>query len=89
MSRALAYGMLGPAREAMFSAVPRKLRYQGKNAVDTAVWRFGDVSIAVGMNLLRSMGMATAGFASLSAVAALTAAGVGWRLSKHGFHSEK
>ena len=89
VSRGLAYGMAEPARHSLFARMPRSIRYKGQNVVDTAVWRFGDVSIAVGMNLLRSMGMATAGFASLSAVAALTAAGVGWRLSKHGFHSEK
>ena len=89
VSRGLAYGMAEPARHSLFARMPRSIRYKGQNVVDTAVWRFGDVSIAVGMNLLRSMGMATAGFASLSALAALTAAGVGWRLSKHGFHSEK
>ncbi len=89
VSRGLAYGMAEPARHSLFARMPRGIRYKGQNVVDTAVWRFGDVSIAVGMNLLRSVGMATAGFASLSALAAVTAAGVGWRLSKHGFHSEK
>lgn len=82
VSRALAYGMLGPAREAMFSAVPRNLRYQGKNAVDTAVWRFGDLAISTSMNGLRAMGMTVGGFAGLAALAGAAAALVGYRLGK-------
>jgi AAA family ATP:ADP antiporter len=62
--------------------VPRSVRYKGQNAVDTAVWRFGDVAIASGMNGLRTLGVATGGFASLSAVAAVAAAAIGWRLAR-------
>ena len=82
VSRGLAYGMAEPARHSLFTRVPRNVRYKGQNAVDTAVWRFGDTVIAAGMNALRSAGMATGGFASLSALAALAAAGIGWRLSR-------
>lgn len=89
VSRGLAYGMAEPARHSLFARMPRGIRYKGQNVVDTAVWRFGDLSIAVGMNALRSAGMVTAGFAGLSALAALTAAGIGWRLSKQDFHTEK
>ena len=81
-SRGLAYGMAEPARHSLFAQVPRNLRYKGQNAIDTAVWRFGDLSISLAMNALRSVGVVTAGFASLSALAAVTAAALGWRLSK-------
>ncbi|MEJ7747516.1 MAG: MFS transporter, partial [Luteimonas sp.] len=74
ISRGLAYGMAEPARHSLFTRMPRSMRYKGQNAVDTAVWRFGDLSIAVGMNGLRALGMVTAGFASLSALAAVGAA---------------
>ena len=82
VSRGLAYGMAEPARHSLYSRVPRSVRYKGQNAVDTAVWRFGDVAIASGMNGLRTLGVATGGFASLSAVAAVAAATIGWRLAR-------
>jgi AAA family ATP:ADP antiporter len=81
VSRGLAYGMAEPARHSLYTRVPRSVRYKGQNAVDTAVWRFGDTAIAVSMNALRSVGVVTGGFASISALAALTAAAIGWRLS--------
>ena len=82
VSRGLAYGMAEPARHSLFTRVPRSVRYKGQNAVDTVVWRFGDLTIALGMNALRSVGVITAGFASLSALAALSAAAIGWRLAR-------
>jgi AAA family ATP:ADP antiporter len=82
VSRGLAYGMAEPARHSLFARVPRNVRYKGQNVVDTAVWRFGDLAIALGMNALRGLGMATAGFAAISATAAVSAAALGWRISR-------
>jgi ATP/ADP translocase len=82
VSRGLAYGMFGPARESLFTHVPRNLRYLGKNAVDTAVWRFGDLATALTMNALRTFGAATAGLAALGALGAGAAGVVGWRLGR-------
>lgn len=82
VSRGLAYGMAEPARHSLFTRVPRNQRYKGQNAVDTAVWRFGDLAIVLGMNALRSVGMVTAGFAALSAAAALGAAAIGAHLAR-------
>jgi AAA family ATP:ADP antiporter len=82
VSRGLAYGMAEPARHSLYTRVPRDVRYKGQNAVDTAVWRFGDTVIAVGMNGLRVLGVTTGGFAGLSAMAAFTAAIIGWRMSR-------
>jgi len=82
VSRGLAYGMAEPARHSLFAGVPRNVRYKGQNAVDTAVWRFGDVAIATGMNALRGVGATVAAFAGLSAAAAVAAGAIGWRLSR-------
>jgi AAA family ATP:ADP antiporter len=82
VSRGLAYGMVGPARESLFTQVPRSLRYKGKNAVDTAVWRFGDLSVALSMNALRAAGVGVSGFAAISALAAAGAGWVGWRIAR-------
>lgn len=82
VSRGLAYGALGPARESLFAQVPRSLRYKGKNAVDTAVWRFGDMGVAIAMNGLRVLGVASLGFAALNMLAASASGVIGWRLAK-------
>jgi len=81
VSRALAYGLVGPARESLFSMVPRSVRYKGKNAVDTAVWRFGDLTVASIMDGLRGFGVGIAGFSLLAASWGAVATAVGWRLA--------
>lgn len=86
VSRGLAYGMAEPARHSLYTRVPRNVRYKGQDAVDTAVWRFGDVAIATGMNGLKSLGTTIGGFAAMSALAAFAAAGIGWRLWKRVEH---
>jgi AAA family ATP:ADP antiporter len=82
-SRALAFGMAEPARHALFTQVPRSERYKGQNAVDTAVWRFGDLLVALSMNAGRAIGVGISGFAALGAGAAAMAALLGWRLSRY------
>jgi AAA family ATP:ADP antiporter len=82
LTRSLAYGMDQPARETLFTLVPRGMRYKGKNAVDTAVWRAGDVVCALGVNGLRAIG-ATAGVFGWIGAAALAASGsLGWWLAR-------
>ncbi len=82
VTRGLAYGMAEPARHSLFAKAPRVMRYKGQNVVDTAVWRFGDLVIASGMNLLRAGGATVATFAAISAASALVAGSIGWKLSK-------
>ena len=82
VSRGFAYGVLGPARESLFAQVPRSLRYKGKNAVDTAVWRFGDMAVAVAMNGLRALGVVSLGFAAFNMIAAGASGAIGWRLAR-------
>jgi AAA family ATP:ADP antiporter len=88
VSRGLAYGMNGPARESLFAQMPRSLRYKGKNAVDTAVWRFGDVTTAWTMNGLRAVSVGVAGFAGIAALAAAVSGTIGWRLARRIENSE-
>ena len=37
------YALVRPGREMLFSAVPAEIKYKSKNAIDTAVYRGGDV----------------------------------------------
>ena len=82
VTRGLAYGMAEPARHSLFAKAPRVMRYKGQNVVDTAVWRFGDLVIASGMNILRAGGATVATFAGISAASACIAGVIGWRLSR-------
>jgi AAA family ATP:ADP antiporter len=61
-TRALAYGMTKPAADALYTRVPRETRYKGKNFVETAVWRFGDVLVTSAVSGLRAVGVGVAGF---------------------------
>lgn len=82
VTRATAYGMMQPARESLYTLVPRSWRYKGKNAVDTAVWRAGDVASALLVNLLKSAGAATTVF-GLAGASAIAASGwIGWRTAR-------
>ena len=82
VTRGLAYGMVMPARESLYTRVPRELRYKGKNAVDTAVWRAGDVVCALSINGLRALGVTVGGFGVVGAMALAAAGVVGVRLAR-------
>jgi AAA family ATP:ADP antiporter len=73
-TRGFAYGMTKPAVDALYTRVPRETRYKGKNFVETAVWRFGDVVVTSAVSGLRMLGWSVGGLALLGAgVAALAA----------------
>jgi len=61
-TRGFAYGMTKPAVDALYTRVPRETRYKGKNFVETAVWRFGDVLVTSGVSLLGLLGVGIGGF---------------------------
>jgi ATP:ADP antiporter, AAA family len=82
VGRGFAYGLAEPARHSLFAQVSRSERYKGQSTVDTAVWRFGDLTIALGMNVLRSAGVGVSGFAGIAALSAATAGLVGWRVAR-------
>jgi AAA family ATP:ADP antiporter len=44
VQRSVAYGLTTPARESLFTAVPREEKYKAKNLIDTFVWRGGDAA---------------------------------------------
>jgi ATP:ADP antiporter, AAA family len=64
--RAVQRGIMRPARETLFTTVPRADRYKAKAFIDTFVYRAGDVAGAQTEGLLGRLGM---GFAALAALA--------------------
>jgi len=66
-SRGFAYGMTKPSVDALYTRVPRETRYKGKNFVETAIWRFGDVLVTSGVTLLGTLGVAATGMAGIGA----------------------
>ncbi len=82
VSRGFAYGMTKPATDALYTRVPRETRYKGKNFVETAVWRFGDLLVTTAVTELRALGWGVSGMAMLgagvAALAAIVARRAGW-----------
>lgn len=73
VTRGFAYGMTKPATDALYTRVPRETRYKGKNFVETAVWRFGDLVVTSGVSGLGKLGMSVASMAAIGLVASCTA----------------
>lgn len=81
MTRSLTYGMIQPARETLYTLVSRDLRYKGKNAVDTVVWRAGDVLSLLSVEGFRVLGITITGYGLIWAALAATSGAIGWRLA--------
>ncbi|MEO9077755.1 MAG: MFS transporter [Rhodanobacter sp.] len=79
ITRGFAYGMTKPAVDALYTRVPRETRYKGKNFVETAVWRFGDLVVTSAVSGLRMLGWGVSGLALLGAGVATLAAVVSRR----------
>lgn len=79
VTRGTAYGMTKPASDALYTRIEREARYKGKNFVETAVWRFGDLAVTSGLNLVRGLGIGLAGIATISAGLSALAAWIGYR----------
>ena len=81
-TRGFAYGMTKPAVDSLYTRVPREARYKGKNFVETAVWRLGDVLVTSGVNGLHAFGLGVAGLAvvgtGVAAIATVVARRAGW-----------
>lgn len=67
ITRGFAYGMTKPSTDALYTRVSRETRYKGKNFVETAVWRFGDVVVTSAVSGLRLLGVGVGGLALLGA----------------------
>jgi len=79
VTRSFAYGVTKPASDALYTRTAREIRYKGKNFVETAVWRFGDVTVASGLDGLRALGASLGTIGGISAAAAGLAGVFGWR----------
>ena len=64
--RAVQRGIMRPARETLFTTVPRADRYKAKAFIDTFVYRTGDVIGAQTEGLLGRLGMGLAALASFA-----------------------
>jgi len=82
VTRASMYGVFKPAQDSLYTRVDAETRYKTKNFIDTSVWRFGDVVITSGFNLLRWLGVALPGFAALTMIAAVSSGWLGWRITR-------
>lgn len=82
VTRASAYGVFKPAADSLYTRVDAETRYKTKNFIDTSVWRFGDLVVTSGFNLLRGIGTSVPGLALLSMLAAGSSAWIGWRAAR-------
>jgi AAA family ATP:ADP antiporter len=82
LQRSINYGILGPAKEMLFTVVDRETKYKSKNFIDTAVYRGSDVTASWIFKGLTStgMGLSQIAFAYLP-VMGLWAWGA-WRLGR-------
>jgi AAA family ATP:ADP antiporter len=58
--RSLNYGVIGPAKEMLFTVVDRETRYKSKNFIDTVVYRGSDVTASWIFKGLTSAGLSLA-----------------------------
>lgn len=62
-SRGVTHALGRPARELLFTAVPREDKYKAKNVIDTVIYRLGDVAAAWLFRGLQFAGVANAAVA--------------------------
>ncbi len=79
ITRGSTYGIGKPASDSLYARAEREARYKGKNVIDTAGWRFGDVVVSLSMKALTGLGVGVAGFALISTFAAALSGWFGWR----------
>jgi AAA family ATP:ADP antiporter len=78
--RAVQRGIMRPARETLFTVVPRADRYKAKAFIDTFVYRAGDVVGAQTEGLLKQLGMGLAALAAFTVPLAAAWLALGWWL---------
>lgn len=82
VTRGFAYGMTKPAVDALYTRVPRETRYKGKNFIETAVWRFGDLVVTSAVSGLHVLGLGLGGLAlagtGVATLASMVAKRAGW-----------
>jgi len=63
LRRAVHYGLERPAREVLFTVVPREAKYKAKSFIDTVLYRGGDAASAWAFRALAGTGLGLAGVA--------------------------
>ncbi len=76
--RAMEFGMAKPARDSLYSVADAESRYKAKNAIDTAVYRGGDVLGSQLHGALSAGGLGLAGLSALAGGVALMMTGVAY-----------
>jgi AAA family ATP:ADP antiporter len=66
LRRAAQYGVARPAREMLFTVVPREEKYKAKNVIDTVVYRGGDAVSSWAFAGLTALGLGLTGIALLA-----------------------
>lgn len=88
VTRGCAYGLQKPLLDGFYARLDRESRYKAKAFIDTAVWRFGDLAVVLGMSGLVTAGLVTIsklGVAVYGTASALAAAGsgtLGWAVDR-------
>ena len=80
ITRGGGYGLVAPARESLFTRVSREARFKAKGFIDTAVWRGGDLLMVSAVAIMVDQGAGIAAFGVFSAVGALVAVLLAWRI---------
>lgn len=57
LQRSMNYGLIGPAKEMLFTVVDRETKYKCKNFIDTVVYRGSDVTASWLVNILLKVGL--------------------------------
>ena len=80
--RAVQRGVMRPARETLFTLMPREDKYKAKALIDTGVYRTGDAVTAWLDGVIARMGIGLMGLASLTIPLALVGVGVAVMLGR-------
>lgn len=72
LRRSANYAVARPARETLFTVVPRTDKYKAKNAIDTLVYRGGDAASGWFYAGLSALGLGVAGTAAVAVPLAMT-----------------
>lgn len=83
LRRAAEYGTFSPARENLFSILPREEKYKAKNFIDTVVFRGGDAASGWLFNMLsQGFALGTSAIALIAIPIGVIWAALGWSLGK-------
>ena len=82
LSRSVGYGLIGPARESVYTHVDRESRFKAKNFIDTVVWRGGDVLSMTLTAWMVKQGASITDFALICALFAAIAAVLAWNVER-------